>query len=191
MSRNLRSNSSAPPLFPILDQPSINMAVAGARAPGVAAPVVIWNKNPLTDNFNPGTVAGHKIFLEKTKGMATAGQLPLSNASATNIMEFLKMKEQLMGTVVTGVPTVYTAGVGSSPMNLIYHSPSIPLEIVHRGAHARFGTALADGKKIPEQPWMSVALDPANNNTDKARFYTRVHTNVVVEIVKNFLTPNG
>ena len=40
------------------------------------------------------------------------------------------MKEQLMGTVVTGVPTVYTAGVGSSPMNLIHHSPSIPLEIV-------------------------------------------------------------
>ena len=38
---------------------------------------------------------------------------------------------------------------------------------------------------------MSVALDPANNNTDKARFYTRVHANVVVEIVKNFLTPNG
>ena len=38
---------------------------------------------------------------------------------------------------------------------------------------------------------MSVALDPANNNADKARFYTRVHENVIVEIVKNFLTPNG
>ena len=53
------------------------------------------------------------------------------------------------------------------------------------------GTALADGDTIPEQPWMSVALEPANNNADKARFYTRVHANVVVEIVKNFLTPNG
>ena len=41
-----------------------------------------------------------------------------------------------MGTVVTGVPTVYTAGVGSSLMNLIHQSPSIPLEIVQRGAHA-------------------------------------------------------
>ena len=38
---------------------------------------------------------------------------------------------------------------------------------------------------------MSVALDPPNNNADEARFYTRVHSNVVVEIVKNFLTTNG
>ena len=101
------------------------------------------------------------------------------------------MKEQLMETVFTGVPTVYTARIGISPMNLIHQSPSIPLEIFQRGAHARFGTALADGDTIPEQPWMSVALDPANNNADEARFYTRVHVNAVVEIVKNFLTPNG
>ena len=112
------------------------MAGAGARsgaragAPAVAAPVVIWNENQLTGNFNPDTVAGQKVFLEKTKGLATAGKLPLSNASAAKIMEFLKMKEHIMGTVVTGVPTVYTAGIGSSPMNLIHHSPSIPLEIV-------------------------------------------------------------
>ena len=86
MPRNLRRNSSAPPLFPLLNQPSINMAAAGAAAPVVAAPVVIWNENPFTGNFNPGTVAGQKIFLEKTKGLATAGQLPLSNASATNTM---------------------------------------------------------------------------------------------------------
>ena len=124
------------------------MAAAGAGA--VAAPVVIWNENPLTGNFNPGTVAGQKIFLEKTKGLATAGKLPLSNASTTKIMAFLKMKEQLIGTVVTGVPTVYTAGVGSSPMNLIHKSPSTPIKIVQRGAHAHFGTALADGNTIPE-----------------------------------------
>ena len=35
-----------------------------------------------------------------------------------------------------------------------------------------------------------MTLDPANNNADKAKFYTRLHVNVVVEIVKNFLTPN-
>ena len=124
MSRNLRINSSAPPIFTLLNQPSINMAAAGAGAgagaPSVTAPLVIWNENPLTGNFNPGTVAGQKIFLEKTKGLATAGQLPLSNASATKIMEFLNIKEQLMGTVVAGVPTVYTAGIVSSPMNLIH-----------------------------------------------------------------------
>ena len=64
----------------------------GVGAPAVAAPVVIWNDNPLTGNFNSGTVAGQKIFLEKTKDLVTAEQLPLSNASAPNIMEFLEMK---------------------------------------------------------------------------------------------------
>ena len=34
------------------------MAAAGAEAQAVAAPVVIWNENPLTGNFNPRTVAG-------------------------------------------------------------------------------------------------------------------------------------
>ena len=77
MSRNLRSISSAPPIFPLLNQPSINMAAAGAGAPVVAAPVVIRDENSLTGNFNHGTVAGNKIFLEKTKGLATMGQLPL------------------------------------------------------------------------------------------------------------------
>ena len=85
-----------------------------------------------------------------------------------------------MVTVVTGVLTVYSSGIGSSPMNLIHHSPSIPLDIVQQDAHARFGTALADGDAIPAHPWISVALDPANNNADEAKFYTRVHGNTVV-----------
>ena len=76
MSGNLHRNSSAPPLFTLLNQPSINMAAAGSRTPSVAG------------NFNPGKVAGHKIFLDKTKGLASKGQLPLSNASATKIMNF-------------------------------------------------------------------------------------------------------
>ena len=127
----------------------------------------------------------------RKKGLNTTEKLPLSNVSAPKIMEFLKIKEQLIGTVFTEVPNVYTVGSGSSPMNLIHQSPSISLEIVQQGVHARFGTALADGDAIPEQPWISVALDPTNNNADEVKFYTWVHANVVVEIVKNFLTPNG
>ena len=123
--------------------------------------------------------------------MATAEQLPLSNASAPNIMEILKMKEHLMRTVTPGVPTVYTAGVGISPMNLINETPSISFEIVQLGAHACFGTALVHGNAFPVQPWILVVLDPAKNNMYKSKFYTRIHANFVVEIVKNFLTPNG
>ena len=134
MSRNFCSNSSAPPLFPLPDQPSINIAAegagSGAGAPEVVSPVVILNENPLNGNFNHGTVAGQKIFLEKKKVLATEGQLPLLNVSAKNIMKILTMKEHLMGTVITRVPTVYTAGIGISPMNLINQIPLIPLEIV-------------------------------------------------------------
>ena len=36
-----------------------------------------------------------------------------------------------------------------------------------------------------------MVLESGNNNADKAKLYTRVHANVVVKIVKNFLTPNG
>ena len=85
MLRKLHSNSSASPLFILPNQPRINMAAVGAGAgagvgvPAVAATVVIWNENPLTGNFNPGKVAGKKIFLEKTKGLATVGELPLLN----------------------------------------------------------------------------------------------------------------
>ena len=100
---------------------------SGTGATAVAVPVIIWNENPLTGKFNPGTFSGQKIFLEKTKDLATAEQLPLSNASAPNIMEFLKMKEQLIGTVVTGFQTVYTVGAGISPVNLIHQSPLISL----------------------------------------------------------------
>ena len=53
------------------------MEASGEGAPAVTALAVIWNENPLTSKFNPGTVAGQKILLEKTKGLATAGQLPL------------------------------------------------------------------------------------------------------------------
>ena len=120
-----------PPIYPLPNQPRINMAAAGsgagAGAPAVAVPLVIWNENPLKVNFKPGAVAGQKIFLEKTKDLATAEYLPLSNASAPKIMGFLKMKEQLMGTVITGVPTVYTVGAGISPMNPIHQSPSISI----------------------------------------------------------------
>ena len=62
---------------------------------------------------------------------------------------------------------MYTVGAGSSPMNLIHQSPLISHEIFQQGAHVRFGTALTDGDAIPAQPWISVALDAANNNADE------------------------
>ena len=74
----------------------------------------------MTGNFNPGTTAGQKIFLEKTKGLSDDKRLALTNSNSAAIMTYFKVKEQTMGEVVTHIPTTWTAGVGGSYMNLIY-----------------------------------------------------------------------
>ena len=67
---------------------------APGGAPLVAhASVEVWIENPLTDNFNPGTNTGQKIFLEKTKGLGADKRLSLTHPNAPKIMEFLKVKE--------------------------------------------------------------------------------------------------
>ena len=188
MQRSLRSNSR-----------NQETTMADATAAGGAAAVMppppasneVWTENPLTGNFNPGTTSGQKIFLEKTKGLEASKRLALTNTNLAEIMAFLKVKEQTMGGVVTGIPTLYTGGVASAFMNLIHQSPSILLEMCQQRAHVRYSTPLGNGDPIPPQPWTSVTLDPATVDTDKAKFYDRVNANVVVEIVKNTLTPGG
>ena len=87
MPRNLRSNSTEPAIYPLANpipnKPELNMA---AEVP--TAPAVVWTENLLTGNFDPGTVAGQKIFLENTKGLATLEQLPLMNSTTMKIVEF-------------------------------------------------------------------------------------------------------
>ena len=134
MQRSLRSNLAAPAIFPIRNQET---TMADATAAGGAAAVMpppparneVWTENPLTGNFNPGTTSGQKIFLEKTKGLEANKRLALTNTNSAKIMAFLKVKEQTMGGVVTGIPTLYTGGVVSAFMNLIHQSPSISLEM--------------------------------------------------------------
>ena len=50
---------------------------------------------------------------------------------------------------------------------------------------------IGDNDPIPAQPWRSVLLDPAASANDKLKLYDRVNINVVVEILKNTLTPGG
>ena len=50
---------------------------------------------------------------------------------------------------------------------------------------------LGDADPIPAQPWAVSALDPASDANDKKQFYNRVNGNVVVELLKNILTPGG
>ena len=95
-----------------------------------------------------------------------------------------------MGAVVTGVPSEFNAaGTVTARMNLIHQCQSLDLETVQRAAFSRFGPDLPSTNPIPPQPWATVALDPANNDANKSRFYQQVHANVVLEIIKNTLTP--
>ena len=55
----------------------------------------------------------------------------------------------------------------------------------------RYNTALGEHDPIPLQPWVARTLDPANDDADKATFYDRVNANMVVELMKNTLSPFG
>ena len=145
----------------------------------------------MNSNFNLGTAAGQKIFLEKTKGLPEDKRLPLTSSSAAAIMAVLRGKEQLMGEVVTGILTTYTVGTAGDFKNLITQSPTIDLERVQREAFRRFSTAIDEAGPIPATPWPKEALTPGTNDAHKAKFYNRVDSNVVSEIIKGTLTPKG
>ena len=145
----------------------------------------------MNSNFNPGTTAGQKIFLEKTKGLSEDKRLPLTSSSASAIMAVLRGKEQLMGEVVTGIPTTYAGGTAGAFKNLITQSPSIELERVQREAFRRFGNAINEADPVPDSPWAKTDLTPATDDAHKKIFYKRVDSNVVAEIIKGILTPKG
>ena len=136
MPPNLRSNSTAPDILPFGTAQNKNRIVimAVVTVPPVAT-AEVWSENPLTGDFNPGTSAGQKIFLEKVKGPSEDKQVPLTSSRSADIMSYLKVKEQVMGKVVTHIPTTYTGGVAADFVNLIHQSPSITVERVQREAH--------------------------------------------------------
>ena len=92
---------------------------------------------------------------------------------------------------MTRVPTSYAGGIPSELKNIIYQSPSITIEMCQCRAFTRYSTPLGEHDPIPARPWMEAPIDPANIAGDKDRFYDRVNGNVVVELVKNILTPKG
>ena len=64
-----------------------------------------WVENLLTGDFNPGTPAGQTIVLENIRGISKDDWLVMTNIQSTKIMEFLSIKEHIMGEVITYVPT--------------------------------------------------------------------------------------
>ena len=100
--RGLRSNSTAPEIWPIgraetIDPNANNAGGAGLQPPNPPpnpplAPVVmanatpeVWKSNPLQGDFNPGTKLGKDIFIEKSKGLAESERFDLSQENAGEI----------------------------------------------------------------------------------------------------------
>ena len=99
------------------------MTEADAAA-AIMLPIEQWKENLLTGNFNPGKTARQKIFLEKTEGLPSDSRLTLTGENAQKIIAQFKVKEKLMGAVVTGILSKYdAAGAVSTRMNLIHHVP--------------------------------------------------------------------
>ena len=82
MQRDTRSNFTAPDIPPtpprairnrnvdIMAQGNPPSSPTAGAAPALAAQpakLETWTMNPMTENFNPGTTSGAKLFDEKTK----------------------------------------------------------------------------------------------------------------------------
>ena len=88
MPTGTRSTSTAPELYPL---PHYQPVPRRRPAPAIMA-TTEWTENPMNSNFNPGTAAAQKIFLEKTKGLPEDKRLPLTSSSAKAIMAVLRGK---------------------------------------------------------------------------------------------------
>lgn len=196
----LRSNSTAPEIFPfastILNLPN-NPTMAAIPATTTASSVPeVWTVNPLSNNFNPGTASGSKIFLEKSKGPVNGERIGDTISESKAFMEFIKTKSIVFGPCVTHVPIEFDAtGNPTKYANIIDQYQSLKLEDIQREAHKRFGTAIRIGDPIPASSatnlWSERVIDPAQNNADKDIFYNRVHGTVVAQCLNNTLTPTA
>ena len=83
MPRDLRYNHIASEIYPI---PLCQQVPRVLRIPAHIQDMTEYNENPLRANFNPGTQAGQKIFLEKTRGPKDELRLDLTATNATKIM---------------------------------------------------------------------------------------------------------
>jgi len=206
--RGLRSNSTAPEIWPIgraeAIDPNANNAGGAGQAPPPPPPnqppnpppppppVImanatpeVWKSNPLQGDFNPGTKLGKDIFLEKSKGLPEADRFDLTQENAGEIHRYLRARENQMEDSMA-IPTEFNAdGTVKTTKDLLTQYHSITLEDVQRAAFERYGTKLAATDAIPAPPFDAKNLDPANSADDKKQFYRKVHANVVAKIVQN------
>jgi hypothetical protein len=173
--------------------------MAGTGATAANAPNIVpevWTDNPLTATFNPGTRAGNQIFLEKSKGPVDGERIGDTIADSKRLHDFIKTKINTFGPCCSHVPIEFNdAGVPTKYASIVDQYQSITVPLVIREAHRRFGTELAPDAAIPNSSptslWNVHAIDPANNENDRAIFYDRVNAAVVAQCLSNTLTPTA
>ena len=82
----------------------------------------------------------------------------MTASSAKKIMEHLRMKEQVMGSIIKHIPTSYIGGTPGNVLSLITQSSPTKLERIHRT------------DPIIPTPWVAAVLDPANSDDDKLKY---------------------
>jgi len=207
--RNLRSNSAVPEIWPFgvlmeasapdENDPTLTVnalpAVILPPAPPIMAATVEWKTDPFQGKFNPGTKSGQAIFLEKTKGLAEKDRLELSKSNSAEIHKFFRSKEGQMGEIITKVPIAYANdGTVTKTANMLSQYHLITLDDVQRFAHSRFNNPIAIGDPIPDpaiNPFEARDLDPATVNDDKRDFYLQVDSAVVAKLCENCLSTSG
>ena len=156
----------------------------------------VWTVNLLSNNFNPGTASGSKIFLEKSKGPVNGERIGDTINESKTLMEFIKTESIIFGPCVTHVPIEFDAtGNPTKYASIIDQYQSLNLQDIQHEAYKQFGTAINVGDPIPASSatnlWTERASDPALNDSDKEIFYNRVHGTVVAQCLNNTLTPTA
>ena len=200
MSRSLRSNTSAAPIWPLigsnqpLHQALANPAPAIQAIPQlqainqVMAGAISWSDDPFQDRINPSTKSGQAIYLEKSKGRPDDQKLVVTKSNSDNIMQHFLSMEASMGKGVTAVPINRNVDGTSSGQtaNILSQYSLITIDDLQRQAHTTYMARLAEVDPIPGKTVRP--LDPANVPADKATFYDRVDSNIVARGVKNSIT---
>ena len=109
-----------------------------------------WKTYPYHGNFNPGTPLGHKIFLEKSKGLELEKRFDLTKTNALDIRKYLLARESNMGDEMRKIPIAWDgAGTVVQTANLLTQYHLFLLEHLQRAAHVRLNLAIAQGDPIP------------------------------------------
>ena len=194
MARDLRSNFQIPENFEFPEVlPRTRRHQRTMSDPNAAAAVVavteIWHVDPYHRKFNPSTKPGQAIFEKKTKGLPADEHFTATKKDSRGIRRLLQEKSSSLGAVVTLFPQeYYGAGNVTAHGNLLTEYFSIDMDLLQRESHKRYSNAIAEGDTLPPTTLKVTQLDPANNPDNKELFYSRVDSQVFVELIKNILT---